>query len=44
MDIRENFFSKVVVKHWHRLSRAGLESSLLEMFKNCMDVALEDMV
>lgn len=33
-----------VVKHWHRLPRAVVESPNLEVFKEQLEVALEAMV
>jgi len=44
LDIRKNFFTARVIRHWTRLPRAVVESPSLERFKNLVDVALEDMV
>jgi len=44
LDIRKNFHTERVVRHWTRLPRAVVESPSLEGLKKPIDIALQDMV
>ncbi|GAB0185421.1 hypothetical protein GRJ2_001007400 [Grus japonensis] len=40
LNMRKNFFTLRVTKHWHRLPREVVEPPSLEIFKTCLDMIL----
>ena len=44
MDIRRNFFTERVVRHWNRMPREVVESPSLGVFKKLVDAELSRMV
>ncbi|KFO80774.1 hypothetical protein N303_13711, partial [Cuculus canorus] len=44
LDIRRNFFTMRVVRHWHRLPREAVAAPSLEAFKARLDGSLGNLV
>ena len=44
LGIRRHFFSGRAARHWHRLPGEVVRSPSLEVFQNCVDVALREAV
>jgi len=44
LDIRKNFSTERVVRHWNRLSSQMVVSPSLKVFKECVYIALQDIV
>ena len=44
LDIRKKFFTRRMVKHWHRLPREVVAAPSLEVFKARLDGALSNLV
>ncbi|KFW65719.1 hypothetical protein AS28_07516, partial [Pygoscelis adeliae] len=44
LDIRKEFFTLRVVKHWHRLPREAVDAPSLEAFQARLDGALSDLI
>ncbi|KGL73356.1 hypothetical protein N309_07189, partial [Tinamus guttatus] len=44
LELRKNFYSEKIVKHWNRLPREVGEPPSLPVFKKCVEEVLRDMV
>ncbi|KFW68160.1 hypothetical protein AS28_12033, partial [Pygoscelis adeliae] len=44
LDIRKNFFTMRVMRHWNRLPREAVDAPSLEAFKVRLDGALTNLI
>ncbi|KFV94871.1 hypothetical protein N326_10589, partial [Eurypyga helias] len=44
LDVRQQFFTERVVRHWNRLPREAVDAPSLEVFKARLDEALSNLV
>lgn len=44
MDIRDNFFTERVVRHWNKMPREVVVTPTVEVFKRHADVAFGDLI
>jgi len=44
LDIRKNFFTERVVKHWNRLPREVVDAPSLSVFKRRLNTTLNNML
>lgn len=44
LNIRKNFFTLRMIKHWNQLSREVMESPSLEITKTRLDIALSNLL
>ena len=44
LDVRKNFVTGRVARHWNRLPREVMESPSLEVCKHLVDMALQNVV
>jgi len=44
LDLRKNVFAERVVRYWNTLPREMMKSPYLEVFRKCVDMAVQDMV